>query len=122
MAIADIVPSRLSQITLTVEGGLQRFVLGPIRDISGAAVDLSAFDTLEMTFWAGAFGSSSANIAIVPTVTGNADGTVTVDFSNTNANDMLNRGGQTISYRLRGKPTSGDAMQMLGYGNLVAQK
>jgi hypothetical protein len=119
MAFAAIQPIQVN-LSFNYSDGLKSQKVGPVRDLSGAAVDLTTWDSFTMlgvsrsADLSGAFpnGISTATAQI----TANADGTLDIEMRTA---DLVS-GALAGSYQvvLKGKPTSGDTAQVVGTGNI----
>lgn len=128
MAQAQIAQQNLGSLNFTATSDADQFArTAPVVDLAGAAVDLSAWNDIQIIVkdqnGSVTFVDNTANLITKskindPTdIMGGADGRITIHLA---ASDLaqLPRSGQ-FSYVCKGKVLVGDAMQVLGSGLLA---
>lgn len=116
MAIVALTPVTLNPVVS--KGSAQIFRTPVINDLSGAPVDLSAFDSINAKVQASPT-SVVQNADGVGVCTGNADGTI--DFK-WRASDELSGGYGNARFIIYGENVSGDGFQTLATGILTLQQ
>lgn len=120
MSAVHLVPG--SPFSFTVPSQGNQFVKSsPAVDFSGAAIDLSAWVSLELDLFAGAGNPATPltpALSVTSGLTPNADGTVLVLLDPTVINALI-PGGQANA-AIYGKPTSGDPKQLIATGAVKA--
>lgn len=112
MAFTAVVPVSLNATVYATAG--QEFKTGIVKDLSAAAVDLSTWTglTAKAVSLVDGPGASANSFG---TVTGNADGTMNLRIA---ASDFASAEAGSARLVIVGKPTGGDAEQLLASGTL----
>jgi len=118
MALTPLVPAAVNaQVSAA---GIQVFKSSVVKDFSGAALDLSAFVSLQAQVYSqnAAIGNNPTSLAVLTTTpTADSAGVITVETAPADMS-TLPASGDTLNLVIVGKPTSGDALQILATGSI----
>jgi hypothetical protein len=113
MAMQPLVPVTLNMTV--VKGAAQSFNSAAVLDLTGAAVDISAYDSMVCEATAITPGVNTADVSF-GTVTGTALGVINVVVA---ATDFGTASPGSARVNIKGKKTSGDPVQLLATGTLT---
>jgi len=113
MAFSPVAPVTANmQMT---QAKIQRFIFGPVLDLTGSPVDFSGWDSFVANAVPPVPALTGASSTFA-TVTGDASGFLTLT---TGASDLASKPPGSARLVISGKPTSGDTSQLLASGALT---